>query len=135
MSSSALWMNAGPGPAIGTAEVSAATDTLTLADHGLVDQEQVMVTEAIDGATALVEGAPYFVRNATDDTLQLAPAPGAPVMEYTADGVCDVHPIPSVYPARKIRQAQGGTLYKGRGPGSIGRYGSRPRCTAQRHHR
>ncbi|HLV58040.1 MAG TPA: hypothetical protein VKY81_04105 [Natronosporangium sp.] len=114
------------GDPVGTADVTAADDTLTIEAHGLFDGQVVVTADATGGADVLVDGAPYYVANATEDTFQLRPAPGAPIMAFASDGTVEVDAADAVNDAQGLRQALGGLLYKARpGTPNIGRFGAR----------
>lgn len=113
--SNALWMTANTGEIIGAASVGASSSVLTLAEHGLAEQQQVTVASAAGGASVLVEGAPYWVRNASENTFELAPSPGAPVMEFAASGTANIHHMGAVYTARDLRRFSSALMTPGGG--------------------
>ncbi|MEU6858822.1 hypothetical protein AB0B28_08115 [Glycomyces sp. NPDC046736] len=117
------------GAAVGVATVTAATDTLTIADHDLVDGEQVVTASPDGGADGvLVPGAPYYVANVAGDDFQLRYAPGSPVVAFETDGEVTVDRAAAVYTGQQLRQALGGLLYKSRPTAeatATGRFGAR----------
>src|SRR5690606_36077674 len=113
--SNALWMTANTGEIIGAASVGASSSVLTLAEHGLSEQQQVTVASVAGGASVLVEGAPYWVRNASENTFELAPSPGAPVMEFAASGTVNIHHMGAVYTARDLRRFSSALMTPGDG--------------------
>lgn len=113
--SNALWMTSNTGEIIGAASVDASSSVLTLAEHGLAEQQQVTVASAAGGASVLVEGAPYWVRNASENAFELAPSPGAPVMEFAASGTVNIHHMAAVYTARDLRRFSSALMTPGSG--------------------
>lgn len=119
---------AASGTDLGTATVTAADDTLTFgANHGMADGEIVITSAPAGGAVGiLVPGVPYYVANSTLTTMQLRPAPGAPIMLFASNGTVVVDRAEAVYAPEGLRQAMGGLLYKARTNSTSGRFGSRP---------
>lgn len=77
------------GGTVREAFTAAATDTLTVPDHGFADNDTVVVFPAAGEAlpTGLTAGTVYFVINATADTLQLSATQGGAAVDLTTDGV------------------------------------------------
>jgi hypothetical protein len=116
------------GAALGTATVTASTDTLSITAHGLADGTVVVTSSPTGGASGvLVTGAPYYVANAAANTFQLRPSPGAPVMLFSSDGTVVVDQAASVNTAQGMREALGGLIAKGRSASApdVGRFGAR----------
>jgi len=66
-------------------DVDDTTDTFTYVDHGLVDDDQVVLTGA-DLPAPLVAGTTYFVVGGTDDTFQLSATEGGAAIDLTDAG-------------------------------------------------
>lgn len=67
----------------------AATDTITLEDHGFENDDAVLV-RAVDGGTLsspLASGTTYYVIRLTSSTFQIAASPGGAAIDLTVDGV------------------------------------------------
>ncbi|MFE9139446.1 RHS repeat-associated core domain-containing protein [Streptomyces sp. NPDC007355] len=75
--------------ALGQVELSASTDTLTLAGHGLANGEEVVLA-AFDKNTGLSEDTVYVVRDATANTFKLAAIQGGTALDVTADATAEV---------------------------------------------
>jgi hypothetical protein len=124
-----LWASTGAsGPAVGTATVTASTDTLSITAHGLANGAVVITSSPTGGASGvLVSGAPYYVASATANTFQLRPSPGGPVMLFSTDGTVVVDQAAAVYDAQGMREALGGLIAKGRASAvpDVGRFGAR----------
>ena len=72
------------------AEVSASTDKVTIAGHGLANGTRVIVAEK-DGATGLTKGNDYYVRQKTDDDFKLSTSNSdANIVNVTTDGRVDL---------------------------------------------
>jgi hypothetical protein len=118
--STPLWVTTTRGDLVGAATIEADDEVITEAAHGLVNGQQVTVANLGGGAlNVLVEDAPYFVANATANTFQLRPAPGAPIMTFTADGSCDVYLTAGLNEAQTLRNAFAGLLARGDGSGGF----------------
>lgn len=114
MATTAFPLNAGDGTSVGTATIAAATDQFTIAAHGLTNLDEVRVESLTGGAVGtLVEGAPYYVRNAATNSFQLSPSPGAPVMDFASDGGAAVVRSEPVYPAQDLRDVFSALLGRG----------------------
>lgn len=112
MPGSALWMTSGGQTTVGTAAIASAANELTITGHGLTDGLVVYASTATGGAVdVLIPAAPYYVRNPTVDTFQLAPSPGGPIMDFTSDGGADIARGEALLAADEMRRALGGLLY------------------------
>jgi hypothetical protein len=100
------WINAGKGTTVGTATISAATDLLTIAAHGLTDGAAVVVDTLTGGATSALKATPvvYFVRDATINTFALAAAPGDTPVLFASDGGAAVYLVAAQYTAVELRR-------------------------------
>lgn len=65
--------------------VAAATDLLTLADHGYLAGDPVVLTAPTGGAP-LVAGTTYYVRDVTASSFKLAATSGGAAIDITTDG-------------------------------------------------
>lgn len=75
-------------PLLGDFAPDDATDLITLAGHGLVDGDLIGFAAGAGTLPApLVEGAAYYVRDATTDTFALATSPGGAALDLTDVGV------------------------------------------------
>ncbi len=75
-----------------TAIVVAATDVFTLAAHGMVDG-QVIVVESISGATPISDEQSVFVRDSTTNTFKVSEAKGSAALNVTVDGSVAIHVV------------------------------------------
>jgi hypothetical protein len=108
------------GTLVGAATIEADDEVITETAHGLVNGQQVTVANLAGGAlNVLVVDAPYFVANATTNTFQLRPSPGAPIMTFTADGSCDVYLTAGQLDGQTIRNALAGLIGRGDGAGGF----------------
>lgn len=132
--STPLWVSTTRGTSVGTATIEA-DGTFTLAAHGLVNGQQVTVATLTGGASSvLVVDAPYFAAAATTNTFQLRPAPGAPVMTFTADGSAVVYHAAGVMDAQTLRDGMAGLLGRGDASGGFAaRSGVFPNATVTSH--
>lgn len=76
-------------PAAAGATVTAATNEIGSAGHGLDDGDQVQFS-AITGAAPLTTGRNYYVRDADADSFTVSLTPGGGAVNITADGTVDV---------------------------------------------
>ncbi|MFE9139595.1 RHS repeat-associated core domain-containing protein, partial [Streptomyces sp. NPDC007355] len=72
-------------PIRGTAAYAAASDTFTLAGHGLANDDQVIFTTPAAGSN-IDAGTVYFLRDVTANTFKIATSKGGAVADVTADG-------------------------------------------------
>lgn len=133
--STPLWPTTTRGALVGAATIEADDEIFTDTAHGLVNGQQVTVANLSGGATTvLVVDAPYFVANATANTFQLRPAPGAPVMTFGTDGGCDVYQTAGLMDAQTLRDGMSGLVARGDVAGGFGsRPGVFPRDTTSAH--
>jgi hypothetical protein len=118
--STPLWPTTTRGALVGAATIEESDDTFSDAAHGLVNGQQVTVANLSGGAlNVLVVDAAYFVANATANTYQLRPSPGAPVMTFTADGGCDVYLTAGLMEAQTLRNALAGLIARADGAGGF----------------
>lgn len=122
-----LWVSPGAGDAVGTAALTAASDTFTLAGHGLVDGTPVVLSNLTGGvADTITSGGIYYLRNVTDDTFQLAETRGGPVIVFDTDGGADVATVAGLYSPRELRRAAAAWLFPGVAGRTDARAGVRP---------
>lgn len=125
MASRVRWINVGQVGAVGSATVTAATDLITVASHGLSDGDLVAF-DTISGATPLEEDVTYYVRNVSGDDFQISGARGGNVLEFTSDGTAEAYTSVPSYSAEELRQTDSHTLFHG-SPNRLGaREGVRP---------
>lgn len=98
------YINVGEVENLGNASVSAANDQFTLTGHSLSNGDLVMVTNLANGATVLVEGAVYYVREADVDVFRLSATRGGHVMQFDTDGSADIHAAHPQYTAGEMRR-------------------------------
>jgi hypothetical protein len=116
------WIKAGKGATIGTATIAAATDLFTIAAHGLVAGDPVVVDTLTGGAVGVLStNAIYYARDVTANSFAIAAAPGDSPMLFTADGGAAVYRATPVYTAAEMRRL--GAVLKH--PGAISRFGAR----------
>src|SRR5690606_33363609 len=111
-----LWGSAAVGALIGSANVASADNTITLSstpDDPIVEGQLVAFASPLGGATALRAGVPYYAVDVAGDTFRAAPSPGAPEMEFSADGSVDVHSIEGMYGSETLLSAFGGMHTRG----------------------
>lgn len=100
------------------ATVTASTDRITAAAHGLSDGDLVVFADIVT-VTALVEGAKYYVRNATTDDFQVSATRGGAVLALDADGTVDVYSAVPSYTGQDMRRIQSGLLQRGDASGGF----------------
>lgn len=121
------WINVGGQDSVGTASVTAATNTLTITSHGLSNGDIVMVEDLSGGADGpLIPGAVYFVRNVDGDDFQLSGTRGSQIKEYDSDGSADVLVAVPSYNAQALRLNDTALMFHGSGDRLGARQGVRP---------
>lgn len=121
------WINVGAQDSVGSATVTASTNTLTIIGHGLINGDIVMVDTLTGGADGpLIPGAVYFVRNVAGDDFQLSGTRGSQIKEYATDGTAEVYAAVPAYNAQTLRLNDVVTLFHGSADGLGAREGVRP---------
>ena len=122
MASRAWAINAGPDGSVGSAVVTAATDTLTVTGHSLAEGDLICVDTLTGGADGpLEEGVSYYVRNVDGDDFQVSGSRGGNPIAFDSDGTAEAYPAVPEYNAEELRQVGSHTL----GHGSSNRLGAR----------
>lgn len=90
-----------PNPGRLVAAVDVATDTLTLAEHGLSDGDSFLLRPEGAGSMSapLVANTKYFAVSTTDDTFKVAASDGGPAINLTTTGERMVLVVPLQIPA------------------------------------
>lgn len=121
------WINVGGQDSVGTATVTASTDTLTITSHGLSNGDIVMVENLTGGADGpLIEGAVYFVRNVAGDDFQLSGTRGSQIKEFDSDGSADVLVAVPRYNSQVLRLNDTALMFHGSADRLGARQGIRP---------
>lgn len=112
---------------MGSATVTASSDTLTVVGHSLIDGDIVMVDTLTGGADGpLIEGAVYFVRNVAGDDFQLSGTRGSQLKTFATDGTAEVYAAVPQYDAQALRRNDSALMFHGSADGLGARQGVRP---------
>lgn len=127
MASRAWAINVGQTIAIGSATITAATDTLTIASHGLADGDLIAFDTLTGGADGpLEEQVTYYVRNVAGDDLQVSGSRGGNPVAFDTDGTAEAYTSVPSYTAEEQRQLGSHHLAHGSSERLGAREGVRP---------